>query len=109
MMKEQGTTMINLGQRVQNEIQTMLVDFQFQDRTSQILQQVVGSIDELEAAVTDQVRARNSGAEVPALDVDSLVAVMKDRYVTTEQHEQHDGGSTSAPSDHAAKSSVSFF
>lgn len=108
-MKDQGISMVDLGQRIQSEIQSMLVDFQFQDRSSQILQQVVGSIDELEEAVAAQDSARNTGTLVPDLQVDQLIATMKERYVATEQHEQHDGASTSSPSDHSDKGSVSFF
>jgi methyl-accepting chemotaxis protein len=108
-MKDQGISMVDLGQRIQVEIQTMLVDFQFQDRSSQILQQVVGSIDELEQAVAEQDRARNSGAPISELQVDQLITAMKDRYVATEQHEQHYETSSPKPSDHADKGSVSFF
>jgi methyl-accepting chemotaxis protein len=108
-MKDQGISMVELGQRIQSEIQTMLVDFQFQDRSSQILQQVVGSIDELEEAVNEQENARNAGIAMPDLDVDQLVAAMKGRYVATEQHEQHDGSGSAKPDDHADKGSVSFF
>jgi methyl-accepting chemotaxis protein len=108
-MKDQGISMVDLGQRIQVEIQTMLVDFQFQDRSSQILQQVVGSIDELEQAVAEQDRARNSGAPLAELQVDQLITAMKDRYVATEQHEQHYETSSPKPSDHADKGSVSFF
>jgi methyl-accepting chemotaxis protein len=108
-MKDQGISMVDLGQRIQVEIQTMLVDFQFQDRSSQILQQVVGSIDELEQAVAEQDRARNSGAPISELQVDQLITAMKNRYVATEQHEQHYETSSPKPSDHADKGSVSFF
>jgi methyl-accepting chemotaxis protein len=108
-MKDQGISMVELGQRIQSEIQTMLVDFQFQDRLSQILQQVVSSIDELENAVAEQENARSTGFAVPELAVDQLVAAMKNRYVATEQYEQHDGSGSSKPDDHADKGSVSFF
>jgi methyl-accepting chemotaxis protein len=108
-MKDKGISMVDLGQRIQAEIQTMLVDFQFQDRSSQILNQVVASIDELETAVAAQEAARSAGTVAPQLQVEQLIATMKDRYVATEQHEQHDGDNTSAPLDHADKSSVSFF
>lgn len=109
VMKDQGITMLELGQRIQNEIQTMLVDFQFQDRSSQILQQVVNSIDELESAVAEQQTARSSALPAPELRVAQLIATMKDRYVATEQHENHDAKGTQKPSDHADNGSVNFF
>jgi methyl-accepting chemotaxis protein len=108
-MKDQGISMLELGQRIQTEIQTMLVDFQFQDRSSQILQQVVCSIDELENAVAEQQNSRHSGLSAPQLQVEQLIATMKDRYVATEQHENHDGNAQDKPSDHADKGSINFF
>jgi methyl-accepting chemotaxis protein len=108
-MKDQGISMVELGQRIQTEIQTMLVDFQFQDRSSQILEQVVCSIDELENAVAEQQSARDSQQAAPELQVDQLIATMKERYVATEQHENHDGSEPQKPSDHADKGSINFF
>lgn len=108
-MKDQGLTMLELGQRIQNEIQTMLVDFQFQDRSSQILQQVVNSIDELESAVAEQQTARRSALPAHELQVAQLIATMKERYVATEQHENHNAKGTQKPSDHADNGSVNFF
>ena len=108
-MKDKGIAMLDLGQRIQSEIETLLVDFQFQDRSSQILQQVVASINELEDAVAEQENARNQGSMAPALQVDRLVAAMQERYVATEQHEEHYATGSAKPSDHADKGSVSFF
>jgi methyl-accepting chemotaxis protein len=108
-MKDKGIAMLDLGQRIQGEIETLLVDFQFQDRSSQILQQVVASINELEDAVAEQKNARKQGAIAPALQVDRLVAAMQERYVATEQHEEHYATGSAKPSDHADKGSVSFF
>lgn len=108
-MKDKGIAMLDLGQRIQGEIETLLVDFQFQDRSSQILQQVVASINELEDAVAEQENARNQGSMAPALQVDRLVAAMQERYVATEQHEEHYATGSAKPSDHADKGSVSFF
>jgi methyl-accepting chemotaxis protein len=108
-MKDQGISMVDLGQRIQAEIQTMLVDFQFQDRSSQILEQVVCSIDELENAVAEQQSARASQLTAPDLHVERLIATMKDRYVATEQHENHDGSKAQKPSNHADNGSINFF
>ncbi len=108
-MKDQGITMVDLGHRIQSEIQTMLVDFQFQDRSSQILQQVVGSIDELENALAKQEAPRGTNQPKPELHVEKLIATMKSRYVATEQHEQHDGNNAKSPSDHVDNGTVSFF
>ena len=99
-MSDQGFAMVDLGRRVQAEIANMLVDFQFQDRSSQILQQVVDNID----SVSNMVET-NDGLSMNDNDIKSLIKSMEDRYVATEQYDSHDNALES----HANKSSISFF
>ena len=107
-MHEQAMQMVTMGERVTQEIQSILVDFQFQDRASQMLGQIMTSIDELTALIEQQKQARERGDDVPEMNVDYLLETMKERYVATEQHVEH-GGDQNTPSDHADKGSISFF
>ncbi|WP_040557240.1 methyl-accepting chemotaxis protein [Reinekea blandensis] len=107
-MREQGMNMVSMGERVTQEIQEILVDFQFQDRASQMLGQIVTSMDELHELIEQQKTARQNGEAPPPIDVDVLLDTMKERYVATEQHLEH-GGEDDTPTDHADKGSISFF
>ena len=97
-MSDQGIAMVELGQRVQAEVANMLVDFQFQDRSSQILQQIVDNIDEIDNLV-------KIDSSLIDIDVENLIKNMQDRYIATEQYD----GNDNAQEAHADKSSISFF
>jgi methyl-accepting chemotaxis protein len=107
-LQHQSNDMREVGLTIQSEIEQMLVAFQFQDRSSQMLSQVNLSIDEMAQQVLDQRTARSSDLEPQPIDVDLLLATMKDRYVATEQHKHHSASDTSYKS-HADGGSVNFF
>ena len=107
-LQQQSNDMRGVGRTIESEIEQMLVAFQFQDRSSQMLSQVNLSIDEMAQQVLDQRTARSSDLEPQPIDVDLLLAAMKDRYVATEQHKQHSASDTSHKS-HADGGSVNFF
>jgi methyl-accepting chemotaxis protein len=104
----QSNDMREVGHTIESEIEQMLVAFQFQARSSQMLIQINLSIDEMAQQVLDQRTARSSDLEPQPIDVDLLLATMKDRYVATEQHKQHSANDTSYKS-HAEGGSVNFF
>jgi len=108
LLRHQGNDMREVGHTIQSEIEKMLVDFQFQDRSSQILSQVNLSIEEMAQQVLDQRTARSSDLGPQPIDVDLLLETMKDRYVATEQHKHHSASDTSYKS-HADGGSVNFF
>ena len=107
-LQHQSNDMREVGLTIQSEIEQMLVAFQFQDRSSQMLSQVNLSIEEMAQQVLDQRTARSSDLEPQPIDVDLLLATMKDRYVATEQHKHHSASDTSYKS-HADGGSVNFF
>ncbi|MFB2752961.1 methyl-accepting chemotaxis protein [Shewanella xiamenensis] len=107
-MKDEGIQALELGRQVKREIEQILVDFQFQDRCDQMLRQLVASIDELTELIRVQQQAREAGLPIPEGDVDSLLAMMKQRYVATEQHIHHSSRKDSHYQ-HAEKSSINFF
>lgn len=107
-IKDEGVQALELGRQVKREIEQILVDFQFQDRCDQMLRQLVASIDELTELIRVQQQAREAGLPIPEGDVDSLLAMMKQRYVATEQHVHH-GTKNDSHYQHAEKSSINFF
>jgi methyl-accepting chemotaxis protein len=107
-LQTQGQDMRTLSQTIQQEIEQMLVSFQFQDRSSQMLNQVCSSMQELNRTLDHWHRRRREAHSAELPDVAALLATMKQSYVTTEQHVNH------APNDHAVsrhadKGSVNFF
>jgi methyl-accepting chemotaxis protein len=107
-LQTQGQQMHTLSQTIQQEIEQMLVSFQFQDRSSQMLQQVSASMAQLGAALDDWRRQRRNDPQAALPEVATLLATMQQSYVTTEQHVNHAPG-TATTRQHATKGSVNFF
>jgi len=76
------------SRQLQGDISDILVALQFQDRSSQILEQVSADIQRLAAAL-------EQGAP-QALEPESWLRDMQARYTTPEQHALHQQGSTAA-------------
>lgn len=111
-LRAEGGKMLELNLEAQGEIEQMLVAFQFQDRVSQIITQVISSIDEVSELAEDRHRMREEGQLPPSLDVEHILESMRKEYVTSEQFSNHtdDGNSTAARrEEEAAASSISFF
>ena len=77
------------GREIRGEIQLLIVDLQFQDRMSQILQQVTKDMEKLEGKLKTE-----GGSFSP--DVEAWLAEMKSTYATAEQRNNHDGGGQSS-------------
>ena len=84
-----GRELLSLNDKLAREIESMVVDLQFQDRVSQILSQVIDSLGEVEALVDTQRRERLEARPPTPIDVDALLAQMRMTYTTTEQHHAH--------------------
>jgi methyl-accepting chemotaxis protein len=95
MMEQRIALLQSASQDVETAINGVLVDLQFQDRTSQILSHVVHDIERL-AASSDQ-------SPVPAAD--EWLETLERSYTTMEQHTAHRGASQVQ----AAESAVTFF
>ena len=77
---------------IQAEINQALIAFQFQDRVSQILSQVIKSLDKL-PEIFDQERASYQGDGVlRVLDPQAMLDEIKKTYVMSDQHVIHAGG-----------------
>ncbi|MDA8382394.1 MAG: methyl-accepting chemotaxis protein [Betaproteobacteria bacterium] len=89
---------------IRDEINDILVSLQFQDRVSQILSHVEGSLDQLRV----QAELAHNGDGACALpDAQAWIEQMKLTYATDEQRQNHhDGGAGAMPS---AGSEITFF
>lgn len=109
-LEDDGAVLLHLSQTINGEIEQMLVAFQFQDRVSQILQQIIESLSEIESLLNARQLQRKQG-EMPArLEIERLLAQMKSTYTTTEQRTNHElGRAPQAISENAAKGEMVFF
>ena len=77
---------------IQQEINNALMQLQFQDRVSQIMNQVHISLERLPQLLSGQAQDYLDTRTLRALDVDSLLADLKKTYVMADQHVVHSGG-----------------
>lgn len=101
-LHDEAAQLLVTQQEIQQQIEQVLIELQFQDRVSQILSQISKSMDELSSKVLVQ--------ETPLSkkDIDQLLAKMKSSYTTVEEHQQHDPKARHV-STSAESGSVSFF
>lgn len=90
---------------VSNEISGVLINLQFQDRVSQILQGVMRNQEDFQTEVERFISLTLTGDHPMPVDVDSWVEDMKKHYTTEEQHSTH-GGKVSS---NAADEEIEFF
>ncbi len=89
------------GASVQQRIEAIIVQLQFQDRVSQILGAVRADMARLVARVADDGQRRGRTAPAP-IDVDSWVRELEQTYTTLEQHADRGPGQ-------AGSSGITFF
>ena len=77
---------------IKSEINLSLVQLQFQDRVSQMLNQVNTSIDRLPVVLREQLQNYQETHQLERLDSDSLLAELQKSYVMADQHVIHHGG-----------------
>ena len=90
---------------IQGEINQALVEFQFQDRVSQILNQVIKNMELMPQVVKDGQKTFTDTGVLVASDPQILLGEMKKSYVMADQHVIHSGGKV----DQAKSSDISFF
>lgn len=77
------------GQHIQQEIAEMLVSLQFQDRTSQILNQVNQSVEDLSVTITQVHADQQKGQDFTDKDVRQWLTKMEKGYAMLEQRKNH--------------------
>ncbi|MET0028103.1 MAG: methyl-accepting chemotaxis protein [Candidatus Thiodiazotropha sp.] len=105
--EENERVLLAHAQLIQDEIQQMLVSFQFQDRVSQILHQVTDSFEHTVSLIERRQTQRVNGQPVEPLNITELLDAVKQTYTTTEQLRNHEGDES--VSNNAEAGSISFF
>jgi len=89
---------------VRQEIDRLYVDFQFQDRVSQILEHVGKDMDRLATAL-EQLRQGTA----PRMEAEAWFAEMEKSYAMEEQRASHAGRAVAADQSKTAPSEIDFF
>jgi len=107
---DDGEQLLAVNAEVSSQIEQVLVELQFQDRVSQILEQVSNSMTSLTRILEADEQGYASGQRAISMDVQQLLSDMKTSYTTVEQHRRHDETSKKSESDDTAEAgSISFF
>lgn len=93
------------SEAIRDEIESVLVELQFQDRTSQILSHTRSNIKALQAHVEEALEQADSG-QTPQIDATRWLDEMALTYSTEEQRKNHCGEQAAAS---AATSDITFF
>ena len=93
---------------VREQVSRVLVDLQFQDRVSQILELLERDIGRFEERIGADRGLFASGSEVPLLDAGRWLHDLESGYTTLEQHDYRDGGQCGRPIQ-AAAGDITFF
>ena len=88
-LEEDSTVLLTMNQRLANQVEQTLVSLQFQDRVSQILEQVTNSMGQIEELISRRQEQRKTDAQPEVLDINALLSNMKVEYTTQEQHKNH--------------------
>ena len=96
-------TMREEGKGIRQEIEDMLVELQFQDRTSQMLAHVSSNLEDLANTVNEQ--QQDQGESGGHLDAQAWLENMEQSYAMLEQRENHSG----QENNDSSESDVTFF
>ena len=90
---------------IQQEINQALVAFQFQDRVSQILTQVIKNMDLMPAVLSESQQTYTDTGALQVADAQRVLSELQKAYVMADQHVVHQGGKVAQQ----AASDISFF
>jgi len=90
---------------IKSEISDSLVQLQFQDRVSQIMNHVKDNIERLPGFMQQQQQQYSKDGTLQALDPQAMLTELEQTYVMNDQHVVHDGGKVQQ----SAASDISFF
>jgi len=88
-MKEQTALLRDTSVHISSEVSDSLLQFQFQDRVSQILSHVRDSIREFPGHIKNAEQRYLENKTPPTIKWDQLTAAMKSSYATSEEYENH--------------------
>jgi methyl-accepting chemotaxis protein len=90
---------------IKSEISEALVQLQFQDRISQIMNHVKDNIERLPAYVHEHGETYARSGELRPLDAEALLTELKENYAMKDQHVVHEGARVAK----AAETEITFF
>ncbi|MDZ4160844.1 MAG: hypothetical protein U1D28_03040 [Burkholderiales bacterium] len=90
---------------IQGQINQALVEFQFQDRVSQIMTQVIKNMELMPKVLQDGQQAHAQTGALVLPDAQALLAELQKTYVMADQHVIHSGGKVAQNK----SSDISFF
>ncbi|HRK39920.1 MAG TPA: methyl-accepting chemotaxis protein [Burkholderiaceae bacterium] len=90
---------------IQGQVNNALVEFQFQDRVSQIMTQVIKNMEMMPKVLKDGEQTYADTGNLSVADPQLLLSELKKTYVMADQHIIHQGGKV----DQAKSSDISFF
>lgn len=97
---EQSSAMLKTESvAIQSEVGQALVQLQFQDRVSQILNLLKANVEHWPTFLDARLQQLEQGADVSALDAQQFLEELKKTYVMKDQHIVHDGGTVSKQDD----------
>ncbi|MEJ8798226.1 methyl-accepting chemotaxis protein [Trinickia caryophylli] len=94
---------------IKSEVYEALVQLQFQDRVSQIMQHVRANIEQMPAVIDTQCARRGPGASLPALDAGPLLGELERTYAMAEERALHRGGKHVPAQASEPSSDITFF
>jgi len=96
------------SESISQEIGSLLVDLQFQDRMSQVLKHVMDSMERTEQSIRETAELQEDTRHANLLQVDKLLEKMLQEYSTLEEVQHHNSG-TKQKQTVAAASDLTFF
>jgi methyl-accepting chemotaxis protein len=91
-LQRSSTLLKNESIGIKSEVGEALVQLQFQDRVSQIMNHVKGNIERLPAFLQQHHQQYAQAGALQPLDPQALLAELKKTYVMADQHVIHSGG-----------------
>ncbi len=107
-LQNDGTSLRSAGEDIKNEISSVLVNLQFQDRVSQILTNVMGDMNGIVEKIDEGQASRENLGDVTPFNHVQLIEDMQSRYTTAEQHHNHTNTQTQVGNDES-DSELTFF
>lgn len=109
----QGSTLLllNASDNIERDINETLVALQFQDRVTQILENVNKNIDQISTNIDNTISQFNPGQQQMPIDANDWLESLKFNYTTTEERQHHADitGTATTPSKPIADDEITFF
>lgn len=98
-LEQSGAILKSESVAIQSEVGQALVQLQFQDRVSQILNLLKANIEHWPTFLDGRLQQLEQGADISPLDAQQFLEELKKTYVMKDQHIVHAGGTVSKQDD----------